>query len=122
MLDKMKQPENLPAHWPCVLGHLQIGWWMLLGFVVFGALLEAMHGFKLDLYLNVDRATTRVLWTMTHASGAVLGLVHIAFSASLFSQPSWRESHVAVASACLNSASILCPAAFLVAGVLGSPG
>ena len=118
----MNQPHKLAAHWLTLMSHLRIGWWMLVTFVILGALLEAMHGFKLDLYLNVERTSTRVLWTLAHASGTLLGLVHIAFSATLFGQPNWRHSYVGLASACLNCASILCPAAFLVAGAFGSPG
>jgi len=112
--------ESLPAHWPSVRLHLRIGWWMLLTFVTLGVVLEAMHGFKIDLYLNVERASTRVLWTLTHAIGAILGLVHIAFAASLFISADGTANTVALASACLKCASILVPAAFLIAGALAS--
>ena len=49
--------------------HLRIGWWALLLFLMLGAGLEAMHGFKIGPYLDADYATRRFMWTLSHAHG-----------------------------------------------------
>lgn len=102
------------------LRHLKIGWWMLVTFVSLGMLLEVMHGFKVDLYLSVERSGTRTVWTLAHAVGAILGLVHIAYAASLFMLPDGKASGVPLTSGCLNCASILLPAALITAGLVPS--
>src|SRR4051794_6786004 len=62
-----------------VRSHLRFGWWSLLLFLTLGMVLEGLHGFKVAWYLNVSTQTRRLLWTLAHAHGTALGLVHIAF-------------------------------------------
>lgn len=63
--------------------HLLIGWWGLALFVFLGLVLETMHGLKLNFYLDVRNETRRLMWTLAHAHGTLLSLVHIAWAASL---------------------------------------
>ena len=67
--------------------HLRFGWWSLLGFLILGLALELLRGFKVGLYLDVPNETRRLMWTLAHAHGALLGLVHIAFAVSLTHLP-----------------------------------
>lgn len=111
--------------------HLRIGWWTLLTFLSLGITLEALHGFKSDLYLNLANETRRLMWTLTHAHGVLLGLVHIAFAATLTLGPrrapsaergtSWAR----LASIGLSGATVLLPGGFFLGGTVlhgGDPG
>lgn len=109
-------PSYKAQTWPKVVEHLRIGWWMLLAFLSFGIALEALHGLKIGFYLNQDREITRTMWTISHAVGSILGLLHIAAAASIFIVSDWSNRNVAVVSMCLKSASILIPAGFFLAG------
>src|SRR5882672_2928007 len=62
--------------------HLKVGWWALLVFLTAGLVLEALHGFKIGAYLNVSNETRRLMWTLAHAHGALLGLVNLGFAAT----------------------------------------
>jgi hypothetical protein len=105
--------------------HLQFGWWSLLIFLTAGLALEALHGFKVGLYLNVSNETRRLMWTLAHAHGTLLGLVNLAFAATLRALPAWPEPNRRFASSCLLAATVLMPAGFFLAGVFiysGDPG
>ncbi|MSU21224.1 MAG: hypothetical protein EXS30_07490 [Pedosphaera sp.] len=105
--------------------HLRFGWWSLLVFLTLGIVLEALHGFKVGLYLNVSNETRRLMWTLAHAHGTLLALVHIAFGATLHLIPSWNVRLRDLASASLVGASTLIPAGFFLGGVViyaGDPG
>jgi hypothetical protein len=104
--------------------HLRLGWWMLLFFLSLGIVLEALHGFKVGWYLDVANETRRHLWTLAHAHGTLLGLVHIAFAATLAMHATgpgrWRP-----ASICLRAAAVLLPGGFFLGGFgmeAGDPG
>ena len=105
--------------------HLRIGWWSVAGFGLLGLVLEGLHGFKVGLYLDVSNETRRLMWTLAHAHGTLLGLVHLAFA---FSQPhlgATPGSQLRQASVCLVGASVLLPGGFFLAGVRfysGDPG
>ncbi|MFQ5492069.1 MAG: hypothetical protein ACE5GE_15235, partial [Phycisphaerae bacterium] len=58
--------------------HLCFGWWSLLLFVAMGLVLESLHGFKVRFYLDVDNQTRRLMWTLCHAHGTLLAVIHIA--------------------------------------------
>src|SRR5688572_24062207 len=60
--------------------HLRFGWFSLLVFLTLGLMLEALHGFKVQAYLNVMNETRRLMWTLAHAHGAMLGLAHLGFA------------------------------------------
>ena len=96
--------------------HAQFGWWSLLFFLCLGVALEALHGFKVGLYLDVSNETRRLMWTLAHAHGTLLSLVHLIFGVYLTLRPGWEERSLRIASRCLFSASILLPLGFLLGG------
>lgn len=96
--------------------HLAVGWVALLVFLLGGLALEAMHGLKIDAYLGVDNETRRLLWTLAHAHGTLLGLVNIAFAWTLTRTPALAAKPLA--SRCLVGATVLMPAGFFLGGVV----
>ena len=110
----------------CMRRHMRFGWWSLLAFLSFGIVLEVMHGLKIGWYLDVDTAPRRLMWTLAHAHGTLLALVHIGFALTVHTFPGpddqqWRRT----ASPCLIGASILLPGGFFLGGVFiygGDPG
>lgn len=119
-------PAPRAAHSELVARHLRWGWWMLLAFLSLGLGLEALHGFKVDAYLGVDNATRRLMWTLAHTHGTLLGLVHLAFAVTLRLEESPREgSPLHLASRGLIVAGLLLPAGFFLGGLVfheGDPG
>jgi len=119
------EPKRSSAGWEGLQRrHLQIGWWSLLGFLLLGMLLEALHGFKVGGYLNVSAAPRRLMWTLAHAHGTLLALVHLGFAATLphlsAGLPAARWS-----SGCLMAGGFLVPSGFLLGGWFirgGDPG
>lgn len=104
---------------------MRIGWWTLLIFLTLGVVLEALHAFKAPGYLSVANETRRLMWTLAHAHGTLLGLVHLAFAATLRHLPDWPAKTSAIASASLTGATILMPAGFFLGGIsskAGDPG
>ena len=105
--------------------HLRFGWWSLLVFLCVGFVLELLHGFKAGFYLDVTNETRRLMWTLAHAHGVLLGLVHIAFALCLRVFPDLGDGHRRVVSRCLMGASVLLPGGFFAGGVRlygGDPG
>jgi len=103
--------------------NLRFGWWSLLVFLFFGAVLETLHGFKIGWYLNVDNETRRLMFTLAHAHGTLLALVNIAagLTARMMEPFSLRPS----VSFSLIWAAILLPAGFFLGGIVtydGDPG
>lgn len=111
MTDSERPPINLRAG--------------LLGLVVFtllGLVLEALHGFKLGFYLDVDNETRRLLWRLAHAHGALLGLVNIGYA--LLAR-AWPRLEDGLAGRALLTALWLMPLGFLLGGAFahaGDPG
>jgi hypothetical protein len=104
--------------------HLRFGWWSLCLFGALGLILESLHGFKVRAYLDVTNDTRRLMWTLAHAHGTLLGLVHLAFAASL-ALFRLDASRLRLASTSLTFASILLPGGFFLAGIrfyAGDPG
>ena len=105
--------------------HLQFGWWSLLCFLTLGMALEALHGFKIGWYLEADFEIRRLMWRLGHSHGALLGVVHIVFAATLSMLPGEMARHRRFASALLMGASILLPGGFFLGGIWiydGDPG
>ena len=105
--------------------HLRFGWWSLLVFLSVGFVLELLHGFKAGFYLDVTNETRRLMWTLAHAHGALLGLVHVAWALCLRAFPDLEGGNQRVASLCLMGASVLLPGGFFAGGVQlygGDPG
>ena len=63
--------------------HLRFGWWSLFVFAALGLALETLQGFKTPLYVDVSSDTRRLMWTLAHAHGVGLALVHVLFAVSL---------------------------------------
>lgn len=105
--------------------HLRFGWFSLLVFLTLGLALEALHGFKVQAYLNVMNETRRLMWTLAHAHGTLLGLAHLGFAFSASCTPSWAPRTRTFASYALAAASVLMPAGFFIGGIwvyAGDPG
>lgn len=105
--------------------HRRFGWWSLLVFVTFGLVLETLHGFKLDAYLNLSNETRRLLWTLAHAHGTALAIVNILFGLGLERAAIPRLRQPGMISTSLLAASVLLPGGFFLGGVTyyeGDPG
>lgn len=70
---KTKQPTS---HQP----NLIAGWLMVVVFATMGLALEGLHAFKFPLYLDVGAEPRRLVWTLAHAHGVLLGLVQVALA------------------------------------------
>lgn len=105
--------------------HLRWGWWALLGFLTVGMALETMHGLKLGWYLNTDNETRRLMFTLGHAHGVLLGILNLGFA---FTQQVFGKQGTSpprLASKTLVAATILMPLGFLLGGIKvygGDPG
>lgn len=110
-------------HAALVARHLRFGWWTFFIFLSLGAVLEGLHGFKVGWYLGATSETRRLLWTLAHAHGTLLGLAHVAFAATvrLLPDASWG----AFESLCLTVGTVLLPSGFFLGGLVvyeGDPG
>jgi hypothetical protein len=105
--------------------HLVIGWWSVLLFSALGLVLETLHGFKIAAYVDVGNETRRLMWTLAHAHGTLLGLLHIAFAATLSAVPAFAPEQQRTISKTLLAATIVLPGGFFAAGIRfysGDPG
>lgn len=117
-LQASPERENADAAQRCARYHLGFGWWSLLVFLSLGAILEGLLGFKFIFYMSVTHETRRLMWTLAHAHGSLLALVHVAFAATLFLSASWVPASRTLASRCLCGASLLIPSGFFLGGVV----
>src|SRR2546422_7029253 len=97
--------------------HHRIGWWALLVFLSLGIFLETLHGFKAGFYLDPANRLRRLLWTLAHAHGTLLAVVHIAFAAGLTQFGAWSERRLKLASFFLLDALLFLPAGFFLGGI-----
>ncbi len=105
--------------------HLRFGWWSLLVYLSLGIVLEVFHGFKIGWYLDVSNETRRLMWTLAHAHGTLLALVHLAFFATLRVMESAESRQLRWASGGLIASSVLLPGGFFLGGLIihqGDPG
>jgi hypothetical protein len=105
--------------------HFRLGWVGVLVFLSLGLVLEALHGFKVGLYLDVDQETRRLMWRLAHAHGTLLSVLHLGFAATLAHLPALAAPLCTLAARCLSGALILMPTGFLLGGVWihgGDPG
>jgi hypothetical protein len=108
--------RSTPGAAPLAARHLRLGWWSIALFGALGLVLETLHGFKIGAYLDVSNETRRLMWTLAHAHGTLLGLAHIGFAwtASIAGLAGRRARQ---ASSALTAASVLLPGGFFLAGV-----
>ena len=105
--------------------HLRFGWWSLLLFATLGLVLETLHGFKVRAYLDVSNDTRRLMWTLAHAHGTLLAVVHVVFALTLRSGLELSAPNRRLVSNALVGASVLLPGGFFLGGVAfygGDPG
>jgi len=105
--------------------HLRVGWTALLVFATLGISLEALHAFKSAAYLGVGNETRRLMWTLAHAHGIGLSLLHLGFAGTLRMLAEARPERMRRASALLDAATWLLPLGFFLGGVAtydGDPG
>ncbi len=105
--------------------HFRWGWSLLLVFLTLGFLLEILHGFKAGFYLDASSETRRLMWTLAHAHGTLLSLVHLAFAAYLNTGVDWQRGRLKLASRSLMGGSIILPVSFFLSGLYiydGDPG
>jgi hypothetical protein len=105
--------------------HLRFGWWSLFVFATVGLVLETLHGFKVGLYLDLTNDTRRLMWTLAHAHGVGLALVHLLFALNVQLAPSPTQRRYRLISRCLVAASVLLPGGFFAGGTIyygGDPG
>lgn len=103
--------------------HLRFGWTAVLVFAVLGLTIETLHGFKVRAYLDVSNETRRLMWTLAHAHGTLLGVVNILYGLTVSAVADWGRG--TFASRALMAAAILLPAGFFLGGVNpygGDPG
>jgi hypothetical protein len=97
--------------------HLSFGWTLAASFLMLGFALEMLHGFKIQWYLAMANETRRLLWTLAHAHGVLLGLLNVVYALSLRNFPV-RGSRLDLISALLIGGSICLPAGFLLGGIV----
>jgi uncharacterized membrane protein (DUF485 family) len=105
--------------------HLRFGWLMLLAFLTLGIVLEGLHAFKVAEYLNPSYATRRLMWTLAHAHGTLLGLLNLAFAFTLGYVRATYWGRAQWASILLRGATIFLPLGFFLGGIHfvgGDPG
>ena len=103
--------------------HLRRGWVVILAFATLGFALEVLHGFKIGWYLDVATETRRSMFTLAHAHGTLLGLLHVAFAVTVERCDEARG--LGTAGRLLDAATILLPTGFLLGGIWihgGDPG
>ncbi len=101
--------------------HLRFGWWALLAYLFLGVVLESLHLFKVQGYLDLANSARRFLWTLAHAHGVLLALVNIVYARASGPPSRWQP----LASRSLRAATILLPGGFLLGGAVthgGDPG
>ena len=104
--------------------HLRFGWWSLLLFATLGLVLESLQGFKVRAYLDVSNDTRRLMWTLAHAHGTLLGVIHVVFGLTI-NAAGINPRRLPLISSCLVGASVLLPGGFFLGGVAfygGDPG
>ena len=109
-----RREDAAEAH-PYARRHVRLGWWSLLLFAALGLVLELLHGFKTGFYLDVPNETRRLMWTLAHAHGVLLALVHLAFGFGI--QLGFAaHQHLQLASRLLIAATVLLPGGFFLGG------
>lgn len=97
--------------------HLRFGWWSLALFATLGLVLETLHAFKVPGYVDAASETRRLLFTLAHAHGVLLSLVHLVWARSGAPLLAAGGRGAQAVSRALIAASVLLPGGFLLGGV-----
>jgi hypothetical protein len=118
-----ERPSSAPPN--LVRRHLTFGWWSLFAYAALGLVLETLHGFKASLYLDLSNDTRRLMWTLAHAHGVLLGLIHVVLAVTLRTFTDLASRNGVLISRSLVAASLLLPGGFFLGGIQfygGDPG
>jgi hypothetical protein len=94
-------------------------------YAALGLILETLHGFKVAAYLDLTNDTRRLMWTLAHAHGVGLALIHLLFALMARLLPPPAQKRYRLISPCLMGASVLLPGGFFAGGAVyysGDPG
>ncbi len=119
------QTETVSESAGLIRRQASFGWWTLLISLSLGIGLEILHAMKIGAYLNPANETRRLMWTLAHAHGTLLGLVNICFAITLKMQSRALSRWARPAANLLLSATVLVPSGFFLGGVKfygGDPG
>jgi len=97
--------------------HLLVAWWSLLAFITLGVVLEGLHAWKVSDYLGRDAKVRRLMWTLSHAHGTLVALVHAAFAFTLHAMIPIVSARIRLASRLILAAGTLLPVGFFLGGV-----
>lgn len=89
----------------------------MLLFLTLGIGLEALHGFKVGAYLDPEYRMRRLMWTLAHAHGTLLSLVHIAFAWGVTHWGTWNAGRLRLVSFFLIDGGLLLPLGFFLGGL-----
>jgi hypothetical protein len=104
---------------------LRLGFWSLFGFAAAGLALETFHGFKAPFYLDVANDSRRLVWTLAHAHGVLLGGLNVLYAVAVRSMPELGVANRALISRSLTASTLLLPGGFFLGGFsfyAGDPG
>jgi len=97
--------------------HFLFGWGLLASFLALGLVLEMLHGLKIQWYLSMANETRRLLWTLAHAHGVLLGLLNVVYALSLRNF-AVRSRRLNLVSGLLIGGSLALPSGFLLGGII----
>lgn len=97
--------------------HLFVGWLAITVFIALGIALEALHGFKVGFLLDVENDTRRMMWSLAHAHGTLLGLVNLALAFTALQIEAWAEFKMSLISRATLTATLFLPAGFFLGGL-----
>jgi predicted GNAT family N-acyltransferase len=120
----MPKPDA-PDTYALVTRHLRVGFFGLLVFLTLGVVLEAFHGFKVGLYLDVGNEARRLAFRLAHAHGTLLSVFHVVFGLTLGSRAAPPRAVAERAGRLLTAALLLLPGGFFLGGLFvhgGDPG
>ena len=95
--------------------HERLGWYSLAVFLALGLLLEAMHGLKIAFYL--ENSIRREQWTLSHAHGTLVALVHLIFAVTIRDRSGTSLKRLRLVSWFLILAIVLLPGGFFLGGI-----
>ncbi|MEE3329920.1 MAG: hypothetical protein VX246_03540 [Myxococcota bacterium] len=104
--------------------HMRFGWLLIFTYILLGLMLEVMHGFKAAFYLDVENEARRLVWTLAHTHGTLIGVLNLLFGYGV-ERLSLSGSLFKTASRCFIAAGVLMPLGFFLGGIVvysGDPG